>query len=79
MTFDERDLNRALAGMRDAVRRQAGPAPAAAALRRRAERKRRIRQAAMDPFLSSWGYAVVRLSRFGGGELEPPPSRYGAG
>jgi hypothetical protein len=73
MTFDERDLNRALAGMRDAVRRQAGPAPAAAALRRRAERQRRIRRAATTlaaaaavTVVVAGGVTVVR------GEASPP-------
>jgi hypothetical protein len=59
MTFDERDLNRALAGMRDAVRRQAGPAPAAAALRRRAERQRRVRRAATTLAAAAAVAAVV--------------------
>jgi hypothetical protein len=78
MTFDERDLNRALAGMRDAVRRQAGPAPAAAALRRRAERQRRIRRAATTlaaaaavTVVVAGGVTVVR------GEAARPPQPAG--
>jgi hypothetical protein len=42
----ERELSRALSDLRDAVRRQAGPAPAAAILRRWAERRQRARRAA---------------------------------
>jgi hypothetical protein len=44
--FDEQDLSRALADLRDAVHRRAGTPPAAARLRRLAERRRRTRRAA---------------------------------
>jgi hypothetical protein len=72
--FDEQDLSRALADLRDAVHRRAGTPPAAARLRRLAERQRRARRAASVLAAAVAVTAVVAggvtLVR---GEALPPP------